>query len=177
MLGEFAEDFESGAERRRSRSGDPDSGAPWEGELGASDSLEGFEQVARDLDATASEGCEREPLESPEAAGGCDPGTPFTPPKRRRLLVRALPREPLSAQKKILLLDTWRRSGLPARNFAAITGLTRQQLYAWQRKFKLEGPAGLLGKPRGAPGGSRIPELTKRTILMLNVLPTKILSA
>jgi hypothetical protein len=82
MLGEFAEDFESGAERRRSRCGDPDSGAPWEGELGTSESLEGLEQVARDPDATASEGCEREvSLESPADAEGGDPGTPLTPPR------------------------------------------------------------------------------------------------
>ena len=37
----------------------------------------------------------------------------------------------------------------------------------WQRKFKLEGPAGLMDKPRGAPKGSRLPEVTKRAILLL----------
>jgi transposase InsO family protein len=40
-------------------------------------------------------------------------------------------------------------------------------LFAWKKKFEQEGPAGLLDKPKGTPPGSRLPELTKRTILML----------
>jgi transposase len=74
---------------------------------------------------------------------------------------------PLSATKKILLLDLWRRSGLPARDFAALTGLSHHTLYVWQAKFKQEGPAGLMEKPRGAPAGSRLPEVTKRAILLM----------
>jgi hypothetical protein len=34
-------------------------------------------------------------------------------------------------------------------------------------KFEAEGPAGLVDKPRGSGKGSRLPDLTKRTILML----------
>jgi transposase InsO family protein len=73
----------------------------------------------------------------------------------------------LSPQQRLLVLDTWRRSGLPARDFSAIVGVSRHTLYAWKRRFKERGPAGLLDEPRGAPRGSRLSELTKRTILML----------
>jgi transposase InsO family protein len=73
----------------------------------------------------------------------------------------------LAPEQRLLLLDTWRRSGLPARDFAALVGLSRHTLYAWKKRFDQEGPAGLMDKPRGGPQGSRLPELTKRTIVML----------
>src|SRR6266849_6223649 len=59
------------------------------------------------------------------------------------------------------------RSGLPAGDFAALVGLSKHTLYAWKKKFDAEGPAGLMDQPRGAPRGSRLPDLTKRSILML----------
>ena len=40
-------------------------------------------------------------------------------------------------------------------------------VYAWKHRFEQLGPAGLMEQPRGAKAGSRLPELTKRTILML----------
>jgi transposase InsO family protein len=64
-------------------------------------------------------------------------------------------------------LDTWRRSGLPAGDFAALVGLSKHTLYAWKRKFEAEGPAGLEDRPRGGPAGSRLPEVTRRAILMM----------
>jgi transposase InsO family protein len=66
-----------------------------------------------------------------------------------------------------LLLDTWLRSGLPAADFAALVGVSKHTLYAWKKKFDTEGPGGLLDRPRGGPTGSKLPELTRRTILML----------
>jgi transposase InsO family protein len=66
-----------------------------------------------------------------------------------------------------VLLDTWQRSGLPAADFAALVGLSKHTLYAWKKKFDQQGPAGLMDQPRGGPAGSRLPDLTKRTILML----------
>src|SRR5262249_30486756 len=75
--------------------------------------------------------------------------------------------EPLQPEQRLLLLDTWQRSGLPAADFAALVGVSKFSLFSWKKKFEQEGPAGLLGKPRGAPPRSRLPELTKRTILML----------
>jgi hypothetical protein len=65
----------------------------------------------------------------------------------------------------LLLLDTWRRSGLPAGDFAPLVGISKHTLYAWKHKFETEGPAGLEEKPRGGPTGSRLPEVTKRAIL------------
>ena len=77
------------------------------------------------------------------------------------------PSQPLSPQQKLLLLDTWQRSGLPARDFGALVNVSRQTLFAWKRKFEELGPAGLMDPPRGGKSGSQLPELTKRTILML----------
>jgi transposase InsO family protein len=90
------------------------------------------------------------------------------PRKGRRLARKAdEPPIPLTPEQRLLLLDTWQRSGLPAGDFAPLVGISKHTLYAWKKKFDLEGPAGLMDKPRGAPEGSRLPELTKRTILML----------
>jgi transposase InsO family protein len=66
-----------------------------------------------------------------------------------------------------LILDTWRRSGLPAGDFAVLVGVSKHTLYAWNKRFQLEGPAGLVDKPRGSVKGSKLPDLTKRAILML----------
>ncbi len=77
------------------------------------------------------------------------------------------PELPVSPQQKLLLLDTWQRSGLPATDFAALVNISRQTLYAWKRKFDELGPGGLVDQPKGSKAGSRLPEVTKRTILML----------
>jgi transposase InsO family protein len=45
--------------------------------------------------------------------------------------------------------------------------MSKHTLYAWKKKFDSAGPAGLMDRPRGAPRGSRLPDLTRRTILML----------
>jgi transposase InsO family protein len=74
---------------------------------------------------------------------------------------------PLTPAQRLLLLDTWQRSGLPAADFAALVGLSKHTLYAWKKKFDAEGPGGLVDRPRGGPSGSKLPELTRRTILML----------
>jgi transposase InsO family protein len=81
------------------------------------------------------------PPDSPPAA--------FTPPQR------------------LLVLDAWQRSGLPAGDFAPLVGLSKHTLYAGKKRFDDQGPAGLLDRPRGAPAGSRLPDLTRRTILLL----------
>jgi transposase InsO family protein len=73
----------------------------------------------------------------------------------------------LTPQQRLLLLDTWQRSGLSAGDFAAMVGLSKHTLYAWKKKFDTEGPAGLMNQPRGRVPGSRLPDLTRRTILML----------
>jgi transposase InsO family protein len=73
----------------------------------------------------------------------------------------------LTPEQRLLLLDTWKRSDLPAGDFAAMVGLSKHTLYGWKQRFEEEGPAGLLDRPRGGPKGSRLPELTKRTILLM----------
>src|SRR5262245_40318939 len=54
-----------------------------------------------------------------------------------------------SPEQRLLVLDTWRRSGLPAGDFAPLVGLSRHTLYAWKKKFDEHGPAGLADKPKG----------------------------
>ena len=90
-------------------------------------------------------------------------------PKRGRRLARPqpTPAAPLTAEQRLLILDTWRRSGLPAGDFAPLVGLSKYTLYDWKRRFEADGPAGLEDRPRGAPAGSRLPEVTRRAILML----------
>jgi transposase InsO family protein len=74
---------------------------------------------------------------------------------------------PLTAEQRLLILDTWQRSKLPAGDFAAMVGVSKHTLHGWKKKFDEQGPAGLMDQPRGARKGSRLPDLTKRTILML----------
>jgi transposase len=131
----------------------------------------------------ASPACEFVPHDpAPEEAGGDEP-PPETgsaaeawsalPPlarsgqRRRTLAPPAAKPEPLRPEQRLLLLDTWQRSGLPAADFAALVGVSKFTLFAWKKKFEQDGPAGLMDRPRGAPAGSRLPELTRRTILML----------
>ena len=86
----------------------------------------------------------------------------------RRLVPPAGPKPTtLTAEQRLLLLDTWQRSGLAAKDFAALVGVSKHTLYVWKQKFDAQGPGGLVDQPRGGPKGSRLPELTKRTILML----------
>ena len=90
-------------------------------------------------------------------------------PKGRRLVKPDLGLKAVSAltpEQRLLILDTWRRSGLPAGDFADLVGLSKHTLYAWKKKFEEQGPAGLVDKPKGVKG-SRLPDLARRSILML----------
>lgn len=86
--------------------------------------------------------------------------------KRNETPARVGP-EHLTPAQRLLLLDTWQRSGLPAGDFAALVGISKHTLYAWKAKFDKDGPGGLIDQARGAAKGSKLPELTRRTILML----------
>jgi len=72
----------------------------------------------------------------------------------------------LTPEQRLLVLDVWVRSKLPAKDFAPLVGITTASLYAWRRAFDKDGPAGLLGRKAGAPRGSRLSEITKRVIMM-----------
>lgn len=69
--------------------------------------------------------------------------------------------------ERLLILDTWQRSGLPAGDFAPLVGLSKHTLYLWKKRFAEHGPAGLAERPRGAKMGSKLSEVTRRTIVML----------
>lgn len=74
----------------------------------------------------------------------------------------------LTPAQRLLILDTWQRSGLPAKDFAGIVGIASHTLYSWKRKFDDQGPEGLFFTKGGSkPRSSRLPEVTKRTILMI----------
>src|SRR5688500_6726353 len=80
-------------------------------------------------------------------------------PKRRprrggRRLSQPEETQNLTGAQRLLLLDTWRGSGLPAGDFAPLVGISKHTLYALKHKFETEGPAGLEEKPRGGPTGS-----------------------
>ena len=55
----------------------------------------------------------------------------------------------VTPEQKLLILDTWSRSGLPGSDFANIVGLSKQTLHVWKKRFEEEGPAGLMDRPRG----------------------------
>jgi hypothetical protein len=103
-----------------------------------------------------------------EPAALNSPGAADEPPQdqphlehrvRGRRLARKgeAPTSPLTPEQRLLVLDAWRRSGLPAGDFAPLVGVSKHTLYAWKKKFEAEGPAGLLDKARGGPAGSRLP--------------------
>ena len=88
-------------------------------------------------------------------------------PKSRRLVKPDEVRLPFSPHERLLILDTWQRSGLPAGDFAPLVGLSKHTLYLWKKRFAEHGPAGLAEQPRGAKTGSKLSEVTRRTIVML----------
>jgi transposase InsO family protein len=88
-------------------------------------------------------------------------------PKGRSLVRPDEVRLAFSPHERLLILDTWQRSGLPAGDFAPLVGLSKHTLYLWKKRFTEQGPAGLAERPRGAKTGSKLSEVTRRTIVML----------
>ena len=76
-------------------------------------------------------------------------------------------RKAFNPQQRLLLLDTWQRSGLPASEFGDLVGVSKHTLFAWKKAFDEHGPAGLMEKPRHGAQTMKLHDLTKRTILML----------
>jgi transposase InsO family protein len=113
--------------------------------------------------ADVEEGASGEPF-----AGAVGPPRLRPMRKGQRLVKKpAGPKLQISPEQRLLILDTWRRSGLPAADFSTIVGIPKHTLYTWKKRFEQEGPAGLMDRPRGGRRGSKLPDLTKRTILML----------
>ena len=84
---------------------------------------------------------------------------------RRRREESSKPR--FSAEQRLLVLDSWLRSKLPAGDFAPLVGISMHTLRAWKARFEEQGPAGLDDKPMGRPMGSRLSEATRRSILLM----------
>ena len=87
-----------------------------------------------------------------------DAGPSLPPLARSRQRPKALSKpagkaEALRPEQRLLLLDTWLRSGLPAGDFAALVGLSKHTLYAWKKKFdrgragRVDGPAQAADRP------------------------------
>jgi transposase InsO family protein len=102
-----------------------------------------------------------EPLHKPRLVGGAKGHG------RRLVKPEGSPQPSMTPEQRLLILDTWLRSGLPAGDFATLVGVSKHTLYGWKKRFDEQGPAGLMDAHRGGPKGSRMPDLTKRTILML----------
>ncbi len=69
-------------------------------------------------------------------------------PKGRGLVKPDEVRLAFSPHERLLILDTWQRSGLHAGDFAPLVGLSKHTLYLWKKRFTEQGPAGLAERPR-----------------------------
>lgn len=87
-------------------------------------------------------------------------------PRRRVKASTGTTRASFTPRQRLLLLDTWLRSKLPAKDFGALVGVGKHTLYKWKRSFRDEGPAGLDDRPHPKPG-TRLTDEVKRAILML----------
>lgn len=72
-----------------------------------------------------------------------------------------------TAAQRLLILDCWTRSGLDAKDFAPLVCCSPAALYKWKRRFEEHGPAGLEKQHGGQRHGNKLPEVVRRSILML----------
>ncbi len=160
---------EGGTEWRRSRSGVPPDGRDaFGGELGGDDlnSLDGeaeqpVEGESEDGSSWGAEGLNE--LGRPLCLMGAGKKN-----KGRRLVKKEKKGSAkFTPEQRLLILDAWQRSGLSSGVFASLLGISNQTLHTWKHKFEEFGPEGLMNRPKGAPKGSRLPEVTKRSIIMI----------
>jgi transposase InsO family protein len=171
MFDGFRKDIDAGTERGRSPSGVPAS----EGAEHSRGQAPGLGEAARTPEVKPFEGVEEGIATEGPPEPTAPAATPDRPPalcaRRRGTALRKKEeterRRDLTPQERLLVLDTWKRSGLPAGDFAPLVGLSRHTLYVWKRRFEERGPEGLLDQPRGSLRGSKLSDLTRRTILML----------
>ncbi len=129
--------------------------------------LPGGEEVGGVADDRIPGGQHRAALRSPAELEELLP-----PPRRRRGRRRVSPDDPaprtsFTPRQRLLLLDIWQRSKLPANDVAALVGVSAYTLYKWRQRFQDEGPAGLQDRPRGPGRGSRLADDTRRAILLM----------
>lgn len=115
-----------------------------------------------------------QPEGRPPEAVPAEPAVSEPPPIRRKRrgkrLTKSAPavkRQQYSGEQRLLILDVWRRSSLPAADFAPLVGVSMHSLYKWRKLFEADGPAGLMDQPRRKLRDSALPEVTRRAILML----------
>ncbi len=109
-------------------------------------------------------GAERSPTALPPGRASAAPARLTG---RRTVPAAAAGRRALTAPGRVLLLDAWMRSQLPASEFAALVGLSAATLYQWRKRFEARGPADLEDGPRGRKGARRLAEPIRRAIVML----------
>jgi len=171
----------------------PEGGGVWEtgggDAIDASNDGDASQYVGADMEGDAAEMWDDLGAEAPMPSDEPAPSAPLAEPiargsgvelprnrvgwdgRRGRKLVKPDEvRLAFSPQERLLILDTWQRSGLPAGDFAPLVGLSKHTLYLWKKRFAQQGPAGLMEQPRGASTGSRLSEVAKRTIVMLKQL-------
>jgi len=79
----------------------------------------------------------------------------------------AAQRASFTSRERLLILDTWLRSKLPAKDFSGLVRISQHTLYKWKHRFEEDGPAGLEDRPKGPKAGSRLSDETQRAILMM----------
>ena len=78
-----------------------------------------------------------------------DSSRPRRQRRGKRLTLDPKPKRPqYSGEQRLLILDVWRRSSLPAADFAPLVGVSMCSLYKWNKLFEEHGPAGLLESPK-----------------------------
>jgi len=107
------------------------------------------------------------PLEGSDPLALAPPNLKARPRRGRLLRPEDAKGINFTPEQRLMILDSWRRSGLPAGDFSPLVGLSKHTLYAWKKRFDREGPGGLVDHPRGSMKGSRLPDLTRRAIIML----------
>lgn len=106
---------------------------------------------------------------------GDDPPPPQVKKRGRKSAEnsRALSREigrpvqSVTPEQKLLIIDAWKKSGLPGSDFADLVGFSYKTLYMWRRRLEQDGVEGLFGPPPGPEPGSKVPPVTRQAILLI----------
>lgn len=127
------------------------------------------DEIVEDGDGPADEGGGESPPETakPWTDGVRPPNLKGMRPGKRLVKKDQALRKAFTPDQRLLLLDAWQRSGLPGGDFAELVCISKHTLYGWKKRFDDEGPGGLMDRPKGRRKGSRLPEVTKRAILMI----------
>ncbi len=97
-------------------------------------------------------------------------GLPKVRGKSRQRLLRHRQTEhtrQLNGAQRLLLLETYHKSGLPAGDFAAMVGVSRHTLYRWSKMYREDGADAFLRPHHMREENPPLNELTRRTILLI----------